>query len=65
MMKPRIENQNDYPLLSVRDARILIIVALFGTSEELQKRVKQMEIRHKKRQEDIERRFRNQRCRLE
>jgi len=62
MMKTRIENQENYPLLSVRDARILIIQALFGTQEDLQKRMQQMEIRHKKRQEDIDRRYKNNPC---
>jgi SRSO17 transposase len=61
LMKTKIENEDDYPLLSVRDARILIVVALFGTQEQLNKRMEQMEIRHKKRQEDIERRYRKQR----
>jgi SRSO17 transposase len=65
LMKLRIENQAHYPLLSVRDARILIITALFGTPEELQKKIQQMEIRHQKRQDDIDRRYRNQRCRRE
>jgi len=65
MMKTRIENQENYPLLSVRDARILMIVSLFGTKEQLQKRMQQMEIRHKKRQEDIDRRYKNNPCKLE
>jgi SRSO17 transposase len=60
LMKTRMENKEKYPLLSVRDARILIIISLFGTEEQWQKRMKQMKIRHKKRQEDIERRYRNQ-----
>jgi SRSO17 transposase len=61
LMKTRIENEESYPLLSVRDARILIVVALFGTGEQLQKKMQQMEVRHKKRKEDIERRYRKQR----
>jgi hypothetical protein len=59
MMKTRIENHQTYPLLSVRDARILIITALFGTEKQLQRRMQQMEIRHKKRQDDIDRRYKN------
>jgi SRSO17 transposase len=65
LMKTRIENQNSYPLLSVRDTRILIIVALFGTPEDLQKKMRQMEVRHKNRQDDIDRRYKNNLCRLE
>jgi len=65
LMKTRIENQEKHPLLSVRDARILIVVSLFGTEEDLQKRMQQMEIRHKKRQEDIDRRYKNNPCKLE
>jgi SRSO17 transposase len=65
IMKKRIENQENCPLLSVRDARILIIVSLFGTEEQLQKRMQQMEIRHKKRQADIDRRYKHNPCQLE
>jgi SRSO17 transposase len=65
LMKVRIENQDSYPLLSVRDARILIIVALFGTPEEYKERMRQMEVRHKKRQLDIDRRYRNNPYHLE
>ena len=60
LMKLRIENHEHYPLLSVRDARILMVVALFGTTEQFQKRIEQMEVRHKKRQEDIDRRYKRQ-----
>jgi hypothetical protein len=65
MMKTRIAHQETYPLLSVRDARILMVVALFGTKEQLQKRMRQMELRHKKRQDDIDRRYKNNPCKLE
>ena len=65
MLNIRIDNQKRYPLLSVRDARILIITALFGTEEQLQKRMQQMDIRHKKRQEDIDQRFKNNPCKRE
>ena len=57
LMKTRIENQESYPLMSVRDAKILIIVALFGTKEQLQTKMLQMEKRHVKRQIDIDRRY--------
>ena len=57
LMKTRIENKENYPLLSVRDARILIIVTMFGSEEDVQKRMQQMEKRHQKRQSDIDRRY--------
>jgi SRSO17 transposase len=65
LMKIRIENHQSYPLLSVRDARILTIVALFGTKEQFENRMRQMEIRHKKRQDDIDRRYKNNHCKIE
>jgi len=65
LMKTRIENHQNYPLLSVRDARILIIQALFGTKEQLQRRMQQMEKRHVNRQRDIDRRYRNDFCKRE
>jgi hypothetical protein len=57
MMKERIENGMDYPLMSVRDLRILMIVLLFGTPDDFQKRLEQMKNRHKKRQVDIDRHY--------
>ncbi|MCH2085523.1 MAG: IS701 family transposase [Saprospiraceae bacterium] len=51
----KIDLQEDAPLISVRDARILMIVRLFGTDKDMQKRLKQMEKRHLKRQFDIDR----------
>ena len=65
LMQTRIENREQYPLLSVRDARILIVVALFGTKEQFDQRMQQMERRHKKRQDDIDRRYKNNPCKLE
>jgi len=65
LMQTRIENETNYPLLSVRDARILIITALFDTKEQFNKRFAQMEIRSKKRQYDIDRRYKNNQCKLE
>lgn len=55
IMNQQIENQTEIPLLSFRDARILIIIQIFGTEKDLQLRLKQMEKRHKKRQYDIDR----------
>lgn len=60
LLKEKIENGQQYPLMSVRDARILMIVKIFGTTQEYRKRVQQMEERHKKRQKDIDRRYRYQ-----
>jgi SRSO17 transposase len=53
LLKERIESESDYPLMSTRDARILIMIELFGTEEQYQLRLKQMEIRHKQRKKDI------------
>jgi hypothetical protein len=60
-MKERIENGMDYPLMSVRDMRILMIVLLFGTPDDFQKRMDQMKHRHQKRQADIDRYYKNDR----
>lgn len=57
LLKQKIEFEETSPLMSMRDARILMIVSLFGSEEEIQKRLEQMEIRHKKRQYDIDRRY--------
>ncbi|GAJ02217.1 unnamed protein product, partial [marine sediment metagenome] len=48
----------EFPLMSVRDARILIIIELFGTKEQYDKRLEQMKIRHYNRQKDIDRYYR-------
>lgn len=60
IMKQQIDNQEEVPLLSFRDARILIILHVFGTQEEIELRLKQMEKRHQKRKYDIERCFKKQ-----
>jgi len=39
MMTERIANGINCPLLSVRDLRILMIVLLFGTPEDFEKRL--------------------------
>ena len=57
LLKQKTDNEQDIPLMSVRDARILMIVSLFGTEEDMKMRLKQMEIRHIKRQKDIDRRY--------
>lgn len=58
LLKEKIDMQEEYPLMSVRDARILVIVAMFGTQEHYRKRLEQMKIRHLKRKKDIDRYYR-------
>ncbi len=58
--KQKIENKEKVPLLSFKDARILIILQIFGNKEEVNKRLKQMEKRHKKRKYDIELKYKKQ-----
>lgn len=57
LLKHSIEFEHESPLMSMRDARILMIVSLYGTKQEVQNRIDQMKIRHKKRQYDIDRRY--------
>lgn len=57
LLKQKIEHETEAPLMSVRDARILIIVSLFGTEKDLEIRLEQMKTRHKIRQKDIDRRY--------
>ena len=57
LLKHRIEFEHESPLMSMRDARILMIVTLYGTEQDVRNRIDQMEIRHKKRQYDIDRRY--------
>ena len=58
LLKEKIDKQEEYPLMSVRDARILIIFSMFGTEEQYKKRLEQMKIRHFKRKKDIDRNYR-------
>ena len=60
LLKKKIENQQEAPLMSIRDARILVIIGLFGTPEDMQTRLDQMKKRHRKRQKDIDRRYKIQ-----
>ena len=60
LTREKISNEKELPLMSMRDARILMIVSMFGTPEQQKERIKQMKKRHKKRQQDIDRRFRYQ-----
>jgi len=60
IIKQQIDFQSEIPLLSFRDARILVILTIFGTNEDLKLGIKQMEKRHKKRKYDIDRNFKKQ-----
>jgi SRSO17 transposase len=54
MLKQRLAHEADYPLMSVRDARLLIMARLFGTDEDVEQRLEQMRVRHEKRQKSID-----------
>lgn len=54
IMKQQIHNHSDVPLLSFRDARILVILQVFGTPKEMLLRLEQMGKRHHKRKLDID-----------
>lgn len=60
IMRQQIDNQSEVPLLSFRDARILVILQVFGTKEDVEIRLKQMEKRHQKRKYDIDRNYSKQ-----
>jgi len=60
LMKLQIENRPQVPLLSFRDARILVILYIFGTKEDIKVRLEQMEKRHQKRQYDINLKYKQQ-----
>ena len=60
LMKQQIDNKTNVPLISFKDARILVILQVFGTKEDTQRRLRQMEKRHIKRQLDIDWSHRNQ-----
>lgn len=57
LVRERIRNQSTVPLLSCRDVRILIIALLTNDQTLIDKRLKQMHMRHKQRQRDIQRYF--------
>jgi len=60
LMKQQIENRPQVPWLSFRDARILVILYIFGTKEDIKVRLEQMEKRHQKRQYDINLKYKQQ-----
>lgn len=51
----KIENQEEMPLLSVRDARLLVIAKAFATQKEVDLCLEHIQIRHRQRQTDIDR----------
>ncbi len=58
LLKEKRLHAPESPLLSVRDVRLLIVARLFGTQDDVEQRIQQMESRHQKRQKDIERYYR-------
>jgi SRSO17 transposase len=55
LVKERILYKQDYPLLSSRDIRLMIIAMLLNDPAAVDKRIQQLEARHKQRRRDIER----------
>jgi SRSO17 transposase len=51
----KLEQQEERPLLSVRDARLLVIALTFATKKEVDICLEHIRIRHQKRQADIDR----------
>ena len=49
-----IEHQEEFPLLSFRDVRILLVTNICATQIEIENKAKQMHKRHEKRQADID-----------
>jgi len=60
LTQEKIAKDTDVPLMSMTDARILMIATIFGTEEQQRMRIKQMIKRHRKRKDDIDRRYRYQ-----
>ncbi len=62
VMKQKMENQEQVPLLSFRDTRILIIMQIFGIDiKEEKRKLQQMNKRHEKRKRDINLSYEKQR----
>jgi hypothetical protein len=55
IVKERLLHKTDYPLVSCRDIRLLIIALLLNDPDAVEKRIKQMRVRHEQRRKDIER----------
>ena len=54
LLKERLSQKEAVPLMSLRDARLLMIARLFGTDEEVDTCLTQMRGRHEKRQKSID-----------
>ncbi len=54
LVKERLSQQETTPLMSLRDARLLMIARLFGTAEDVKTCLTQMRIRHEKRQKSTD-----------
>jgi SRSO17 transposase len=59
--KKLIESKKEIPLLSFRDARILIVTQMCAAQIEMEHKIKQMQKRHIKRKADIDRCYERQR----
>ena len=55
ILKLKLQQQEEMPLLSVRDARLLIIATVFATQKDVDLCLKHIRIRHRQRQADIDR----------
>jgi SRSO17 transposase len=54
ILKERLAHDAEIPLMSVRDVRLLIVARLFGTEEDVDRRLQQMFRRHNKRKKSID-----------
>ena len=57
ILQVKLLEQDDTPLLSVRDARLLVIAISFCTQKEVDACIRQMEIRHRQRKADIDKHY--------
>ncbi len=64
LLLEKIESEQEFPLMSVRDARILMVIHSFGTIDQYNKRLEQMKKRHNNRQKDIDKYYRFEKFRL-
>lgn len=64
LLEEKIDSEQEFPLMSVRDARILMVFHLFGTIEQYNKRLDQMKKRHLNRKKDIDKYYRYDKLRL-
>lgn len=55
----KIENQDEMPLLSVRDARLMVIAITFATQKEVDLCMEHIQKRHRQRQADIDRYYKS------